>query len=125
MAKRDRAMELAEHVLRSSDAGQAHWPLTLATKVCVLGSFARGALDPYDLDMDVECCNAACAGEHVIHYGRAALNRGCDYVPVAERGKPRASGFGTQCFYKSVWEPQPEPSGGGGLPRCHLARHEV
>lgn len=52
--KRERATELAENLLRNLDAGQAEWPLTLVTEVYVFGSFARGALEPHDLDIDVE-----------------------------------------------------------------------
>jgi predicted nucleotidyltransferase len=52
--KRERAVELAEHLLRNLDAGQHEWPLSLLTEVYVFGSFARGALAPHDLDIDVE-----------------------------------------------------------------------
>jgi hypothetical protein len=52
--KRERAIELAEHLLRNLDAGQNEWPLSLLTEVYVFGSFARGALSPHDLDIDVE-----------------------------------------------------------------------
>jgi predicted nucleotidyltransferase len=52
--KRERAVALAENLLRNLEAGQADWPLTLVTEVYVFGSFARGALEPHDLDIDVE-----------------------------------------------------------------------
>jgi predicted nucleotidyltransferase len=52
--KRERAVELAEHLLRNLDAAQNDWPLSLLTTVYVFGSFARGALTPHDLDIDVE-----------------------------------------------------------------------
>jgi hypothetical protein len=42
--KRERATELAGHLLRNLDAGQNDWPLSLLTEVYVFGSFARGAL---------------------------------------------------------------------------------
>jgi hypothetical protein len=51
---RERAVELAERVLRNLQAGREEWPLSLATEVYVFGSFARGALSPHDLDIDVE-----------------------------------------------------------------------
>lgn len=52
--KRERAIELAEHLLRNLNDGQDEWPLSLLTEVYVFGSFARGALSPHDLDIDVE-----------------------------------------------------------------------
>ena len=51
---RERAIDLAEHLLRNLDDGQETWPLSLVTEVYVFGSFARGALTPGDLDIDVE-----------------------------------------------------------------------
>jgi hypothetical protein len=47
-------MKLAEHLLRNLDEGQGEWPLSLLTEVYVFGSFARGALAPHDLDVNVE-----------------------------------------------------------------------
>lgn len=52
--KRERAIDLAEHLLRNLDDGQETWPLSLVTAVYVFGSFARGARTPRDLDIDVE-----------------------------------------------------------------------
>ena len=52
--KRERALLLAEHVIRALDANQHDWPLSLVTELYVCGSFARGALDPHDVDLDVE-----------------------------------------------------------------------
>ena len=51
---RERAIDLAEHLLQNLDDGQGTWPLSLVTAVYVFGSFARGALTPGDLDIDVE-----------------------------------------------------------------------
>ena len=51
---RERAIDLAEHLLRNLDDGQETWPLSLVTALYVFGSFARGALTPGDLDIDVE-----------------------------------------------------------------------
>lgn len=47
-------MELVEHLLRNLHEGQNEWPLSVVTEVYVFGSFARGALSPHDLDIDVE-----------------------------------------------------------------------
>jgi hypothetical protein len=52
--KRERAVHLAEHVLAALDNGQGEWPLSLVRELYVFGSFARGAVDPRDLDIDVE-----------------------------------------------------------------------
>jgi predicted nucleotidyltransferase len=52
--KRERAVMLVEHVLRELDKAQTEWPLSLVTEVNVFGSFARGALEPHDVDIDVE-----------------------------------------------------------------------
>lgn len=51
---REQAIDLAEHLLRNLDDGQETWPLSLVTAVYVFGSFARGALTPRDLDIDIE-----------------------------------------------------------------------
>jgi hypothetical protein len=45
---------LAANVLRNLHSGQGTWPLSLVTELYVFGSFARGALAPHDLDIDVE-----------------------------------------------------------------------
>ena len=52
--QRERAVKLAENVLRNLHDGQQDWPLSLITEAYVFGSFARGALSPHDLDIDVE-----------------------------------------------------------------------
>ena len=52
--ERQRAQALAESVLERLVDGQMDWPLRLVREVYVYGSFARGALDPGDVDMDVE-----------------------------------------------------------------------
>ena len=52
--KRERALLLLANVLRALDEGQAEWPMSLVTELYVFGSFARGALEPHDVDVDVE-----------------------------------------------------------------------
>ena len=52
--RRERAVQLIEHVLHNLDAGRDQWPLSLVEQLYVFGSFARGALEPHDVDMDVE-----------------------------------------------------------------------
>jgi hypothetical protein len=44
----------AEHVRLALDHGRAGWPLSLVTELHIFGSFARGAIEPHDVDMDVE-----------------------------------------------------------------------
>jgi predicted nucleotidyltransferase len=51
--RRERAVELAELLLTRLDAAQHEWPTSLITEVSVFGSFARGALQPTDLDIAV------------------------------------------------------------------------
>jgi hypothetical protein len=73
MVKRERAVELAEHVLRNLHEGQGVWPLSLVTEVYMFGSFARGALSPHDLDIDVEHARDHQWGGHIatsLAYGR-------------------------------------------------------
>ena len=92
--KRERAVQLAEHILRNVDGGQEQWPLSLVTQVYVFGSFARGAVAPHDLDIDVEYDYAdpdwAAHFVHCLSYGRdphapmrramTAGRRGCQMV---------------------------------------------
>ena len=52
--KRQRATDLAEQLLARLHAGRQEWPLSLVTEVYVFGSYARGAADPHDLDIEVE-----------------------------------------------------------------------
>lgn len=93
MVKRERAVELAEHVLRNLREGQKEWPLSLVTEVYVFGSFARGALSPHDLDIDVEHSSDDEWGAHFatsLAYGRdpnapmrrllTAGKRGCQFT---------------------------------------------
>ncbi|MDH6436016.1 hypothetical protein M2158_004556 [Streptomyces sp. SAI-144] len=51
--KRERATMLVEDVLRRLDEG-ADWPLTLVDELYVFGSYARGALEPHDVDIAVD-----------------------------------------------------------------------
>lgn len=48
---RKAAVALIELVLTRLDEQQATWPLTLVREVAVFGSFARGALQPHDVDL--------------------------------------------------------------------------
>ncbi len=50
--KRDRATQLIEELLGRVMA--AGWPQDLVTELRLFGSYARGALEPHDVDIDVE-----------------------------------------------------------------------
>jgi len=52
--KREQAVLLVEHILQALDQGKTEWPLNLMTGLYVFGSFARGALEPHDVDVDIE-----------------------------------------------------------------------
>ncbi|MCW2934152.1 MAG: hypothetical protein JWM19_5114 [Actinomycetia bacterium] len=79
IVNRDRAVDLAEHLLRNLNAGQAEWPLIALTEVYVLGSFSRGALAPKDLDIDVEIARDEQWSKHFI----ASIASGRDpYTPL-------------------------------------------
>lgn len=47
-------MQLAGRVLQGLDEGQDDWPLCPVTELHVFGSFARGAAEPHDVDLDIE-----------------------------------------------------------------------
>lgn len=52
--ERTRAIELTENVLARLIEGPVEWPLSLIREVYIFGSVARGALQPHDVDLDVE-----------------------------------------------------------------------
>jgi predicted nucleotidyltransferase len=54
LMKRERATQLVEHLLRNLDHCQDDWPVCLVQEVYVFGSFARGGLEPHDIDLDIE-----------------------------------------------------------------------
>ena len=51
---RDRATSLLEDLLRRVAGGDGGWPLTLVDEVRVFGLYLRGALQPHDLDVDID-----------------------------------------------------------------------
>ena len=66
-------MLLVEHILRALDEGKSEQPLNLVTGLYVFGSFARGALEPHDVDPDIEFDPDLQWGAHFAHclaYGR-------------------------------------------------------
>ncbi len=70
---RERATGLAENLLQNLDAGWKDWPLSLISQVYVFGSYARGAQEPGDLDIDVELARDEKWDMHIVKslpYGR-------------------------------------------------------
>jgi len=89
MVKRERAVELAEHVLRNLHDGQHEWPLSLVTEVHVFGSFARGALVPHDLDINLEHSRGERWGRHMassLAYGRDPYTSMRQLLTTGKRG---------------------------------------
>lgn len=80
--KRERAVELVQHVLRNLDAGRGEWPLSLVTRLYVFGSFARGALTPHDVDLVVERDNS---DDRWISHFVTSLSYGRDPYAVIRR----------------------------------------
>jgi tRNA nucleotidyltransferase (CCA-adding enzyme) len=76
---RERAIDLAEHLLRNLDDGQETWPLSLVTAVYVSGSFARGALTPGDLDIDIEKTSDE---QWSTHFVRSLSAGGDPFIPL-------------------------------------------
>jgi hypothetical protein len=76
---RDRAVDLAEHLLRNLNSSQDEWPVSIISEVYVFGSFSRGALSPKDLDIDLEHERDERWNRHFV----AALTSGSDpYTPI-------------------------------------------
>ncbi|TCC34941.1 nucleotidyltransferase domain-containing protein [Kribbella sindirgiensis] len=49
--EREKAIALVDVMLDHLDAGKTEWPLSLVREVAVFGSFARGAVQPKDVDL--------------------------------------------------------------------------
>ena len=96
--KRERAIDLAEHLLRNLDDGQETWPLSLVTAVYVFGSFARGALTPGDLDIDIEKTSDQQWSTHFVR----SLSAGRDpFIPLR---KALATGRRGYQFAVQYWD---------------------
>jgi hypothetical protein len=94
--KRERAVSLAEKILESLEAGQHQWPLSLVNEVYVFGSFARGALEPHDLDVDVELGSDEEWVSHFVH----CLSYGRDCYAIIRQGlRGRARGTQILCNF--------------------------
>ncbi|WP_322779382.1 nucleotidyltransferase domain-containing protein [Frankia sp. Cas4] len=52
--KRERAAALLDEMLRNLDTHRDQWPVLLISQVYVFGSFARGALEPHDIDLVID-----------------------------------------------------------------------
>ncbi|WP_307680634.1 nucleotidyltransferase domain-containing protein [Streptomyces sp. V4I2] len=63
--KRERATALVEDMLRRLDKG-TDWPLTLVDEIHLFGSYARGALQPHDVDVAVDVRRDERMTQHVV-----------------------------------------------------------
>lgn len=77
--KRTRAVQLVEGLLRRLDSG-VDWPLTLVQQVWLFGSFARGALNPNDVDLAVRFERDERMTQLVVH--SLLSSRGNPYAPL-------------------------------------------
>lgn len=71
--KRERAVTLVEELLTRLVAGTDEWPLSLIADVYVFGSFARGSLEPHDVDVAIRFERDRDWGSHFatcLSYGR-------------------------------------------------------
>ncbi|WP_436758220.1 nucleotidyltransferase domain-containing protein [Streptosporangium sp. V21-05] len=92
--KRDNATELVELALTNQVAGQDTWPLEVIDKIYVFGSYARGALEPHDVDLFIENTSGSRRWAHhvinsisrgsspysIIRQGLLGRRRGCQLV---------------------------------------------
>lgn len=91
--KRTRAVLLLEEILNNLTAGQSDFLLRIINEVYIFGSFARGALEPADIDIDIECDRN---DEQWNRYFVTKLTRGEDpntILRVALRGQRRGCQF--------------------------------
>lgn len=86
--EREKAAELVEMVLERLDKGKATWPLSLASEVAVCGSFARGAVQPNDVDLSIVRDHGD--GRWVSHFATCLCGRARSVHSVSE-GIDRAS----------------------------------
>jgi hypothetical protein len=85
-----RAAELAEQLLSALDRAQHEWPLSLITEVYVFGSYARGATEPHDLEINrreeryrrhfVSCLSAGRDSNLIIRRALVGSRRGCQFM---------------------------------------------
>jgi predicted nucleotidyltransferase len=52
--KRQQATGKVEFLLQRLADGRHQWPLSMVTRVHVFGSYARGAVEPHDVDLVIE-----------------------------------------------------------------------
>lgn len=86
--KRQRATELVEQLLGTLDRDPDEWPLKVVTELYVFGSYARGATDPNDLDIDVEVDRS---DERYLAHFLGCLSEGRDPNSIIRRALVGAS----------------------------------
>lgn len=71
--KREKATQLIHEMISRLDAAQNEPPLSLVRALCLFGSYARGAMDPHDIDLIVDFVPDARYASHMTKcfmYGR-------------------------------------------------------
>lgn len=109
--KRARAVELIEQMLHRLD-GSKEWPLDLVQQVWLFGSFARGALEPHDVDVAVRFDRDEQMKELIIQ--TLLSGRGNPYTPL--RRALAGTSRGLQFQYEDSVRAQLEAEGTVMLP---------
>ncbi|WDN55880.1 nucleotidyltransferase domain-containing protein [Streptomyces clavuligerus] len=108
--KRTRATELVEGMLHRLDGSQ-DWPLHLVRQVWLFGSFARGAIEPHDVDVAVRFERDERMNEAVV---QAIFSGGNPYAPL--RRALAGSSRGLQFQFDNATREQLEAEGAFMLP---------
>lgn len=83
LVKRDNATKLVELVLTNQVAGQDTWPLEVIDKIHIFGSYARGALEPHDVDLFIEKMSG---DERWAHHFINSMSRGSSPYSIIRQG---------------------------------------
>ncbi|MGG7568820.1 nucleotidyltransferase domain-containing protein [Streptomyces sirii] len=127
--KRARAVELVEQMLNRLDDDQG-WPLSLVQQVWLFGSFARGALEPHDVDVAVRFERDERMTEAVVH--SLLSGRGNPFAPL--RRALAGASRGLQFQFEDSAREQLEAEGtvmhplwqrGGTLPQALAVLHGI
>jgi hypothetical protein len=125
VVKRERAVDLVEHVLRALDQGRAEWPLSLVTELYIFGSFARGAIEPHDVDIDVEFEIDRRWAEHFagcLAYGRNPHSPMKRALTGGRRGCQLEFNFRDRADFQMTLLWRPDDTLSAALERLHLIR---
>jgi hypothetical protein len=103
--KRDRATALLEDMLGRLDAG-TDWPITLVDVLYVFGSYARGAIEPHDVDVALDFRRDQQMSDAV---GASIFGGGNPYTPLRQALLGRSRGV--QIQYEASSREQLEADG--------------